>query len=456
MKQGLVFLAVSGALGVVGVALAAGWSDFGPAFPGLPCNDGWAACLVEGQVVSPDMVVDSAGRPQVSNQRVGFFDLQPLPAFSPFSTLSPYAGSADAALADAAPPAEAPAEAEPAEAEPAEAEPEDRAEREEGSRREPPVAARADREEREDRAPTAVATTRTPPPETTAARTPPPATAPPPTTVSAPPSNTQTAARTTPPPTTAPPPTTVVATQPPPVTKTQSAAATAPPPTTATQAASAPVAVAAASRPPPPANAAPQDDSCDDLVALEAPAMMGQLGVGRRKCLEGVLGAGGAQTQRNKVSRVLIFDAEARGDRSDWERLMKRHLEDIDRSDPNLCMKYAIHLSRGGVARANGVIRWADYALENKQQWSGPSYTKNVYSLYKLRAQGAHKLWESAEAKFVAERNDENEAAAAKYRGVAKDYAREWLDYARASSSDIKDPLALCVSASGNKEFCDG
>jgi hypothetical protein len=41
------------------------------------------------------------------------------------------------------------------------------------------------------------------------------------------------------------------------------------------------------------------------------------------------------------------LDAEARGDKAEWQRLMKRHLEDIDRSDPNLCLKYAMFLSRG-------------------------------------------------------------------------------------------------------------
>lgn len=183
--------------------------------------------------------------------------------------------------------------------------------------------------------------------------------------------------------------------------------------------------------------------------------MMGQLGVSRRKCIEGRL-AGASQTQKSKMSRVLINDAQARGDKADWERLMKRHLEDIDRSDPNLCLTYAIHLSRGGVGRSYGVIRWSDYALENKQQWSGATYKKNVYGLYKLRAVAANRLWQDAEAKFVAERNDENEKKAAKLRGQAMDFAREWLDYAKASGKDTKQPLSMCVSAAGNKEFCDG
>ena len=56
----------------------------------------------------------------------------------------------------------------------------------------------------------------------------------------------------------------------------------------------------------------------------------------------------------------------------------------------------------------------------------------------------------------VAERTEENEAKSVKYRGMTKDYAREWLDYARAAGKDMKAPLALCVSAAGNREFCEG
>ncbi len=208
---------------------------------------------------------------------------------------------------------------------------------------------------------------------------------------------------------------------------------------------------APAAKPPPPAV---QDESCDDIIALEAPAMMGQLGAARRKCLEGALAGAGAQTQKSKISVVLMVDAEARADRADWERIIKRHLETIDRSDPNLCLKYAVHLYRGGVGRANGVIRWADYALENKASWSGTTYKKNVYTLYKLRAQAANLQWTAADKAFVEDRSDENEQKAKQLRGTVKDYSREWLDYARASAQETKAPLALCVSAAGSAEFC--
>jgi hypothetical protein len=205
--------------------------------------------------------------------------------------------------------------------------------------------------------------------------------------------------------------------------------------------------------PPPPVAQVPAD--CDDLVGLEAPAMLGQLGPARRKCLEARVGTEKQQTTRKRVSVVLINDAQARGDKIEWERLVKRHLESIDRSDPNLCMSYAIHLNKGGVGRSNSVIKWADYSLENKQQWSGNTYKKRVNGLLKLKAVAANRLWESAEGKYVAERTDENEQKSMKYRGMTKDFSREWLDYARASGQDTKGPLAMCVSAAGNKEFCE-
>ncbi|HCH64169.1 MAG TPA: hypothetical protein DFR83_15300, partial [Deltaproteobacteria bacterium] len=69
--------------------------------------------------------------------------------------------------------------------------------------------------------------------------------------------------------------------------------------------------------------------------------MMGELGTPRRECLERRLASAKAQTEKRKISLVLLADAEARQDQKDWSRLMKRHLEHIDRSDPNMCFKYA-------------------------------------------------------------------------------------------------------------------
>ena len=428
--------------GITSLATAATWTDYKAVFPALPCLDGWSACLVGSASVSPNTVNDGAGRPHPADMRIGFFDLDPLPGLSPFGGLSMYTGELPASakrapaqpagdVAQAEPTQAEPTQAEPTQAEPTQAEPRGQGDVASAGNVDLDEEARAtealNRQAAEARAqrsggtppstasnPSSTPPTSTPP--STARTTPPPTTTttPPPATTTTPPST----ARTTPPPTT-----------------------TTPPPTT--------------TAPPVADMAAPDDNTCDDLVALEAPAMMGQLGPGRRKCLEARMNAEGSQTTKNKMSRVLMADAEARRDQADWERLIKNHLENIDRSDPNLCLKYSIFLARGGVGKSSQVIRWADYAMENKQQWSGPTYTKNVYALYKLKAQAANALWQDAEKEFVENRSDETQAKSDKYRGMTKNFSLEWLTYARASGQDTTAPMAICVSSAGNKEFCE-
>lgn len=461
MKRILVSLALfSGA----GLALAGEWKSYGAAFPPLPCSDGWAACVVGGAVVSPGMVLDAAGRPQPADGRFGFFAFDALPGLSPFTGLSAYEGGASskraaapeaevAAVAAAPPPREAapPPQVDPAVARAA-AEAREAAATQALIEKEARRAADAARKaaENADGATRAAMEKAAREAEAAAKK----ATADAAVAEQARKAadakaaddlkKAQETAR--------------VAEEARKAEDAKAAAAAAAAAATAAKTAT-PAADPAASSTAAKtmtASAAPESTDCTDLVALEPASMMGQLGVGRRKCLETRLSGASAQTEKSKVSRVLISDAQARGDKADWEKLMKRHLEDIDRSDPNLCFTYAIHLSRGGAGRAQGVIRWSEYALENKQQWSGSTYTKNVYNLYKLRAQAANALWQDAEQKFVAERDDEKEAAAKKYRGMAKDFSREWLDYAKASAQSTTAPLALCVSAAGNKDFCEG
>lgn len=433
-KTGVVGLL--GLLGLSSVAVAASWSDFSEAFPALPCSDGWAACIVGDTVVSPGMVLDAGERPHPGDMRVGFFDLDPLAGFSPFVSLSPYS---EEAVAAAPPPKPRTGGGGGSSSRPDRGGGTGSASDDGGSTGVGSGDAVADAGTVDQPAEEFPNTAGIDPIEEGAGVEP-----------------SATDDSTSLNPNRVDPANIVLAegggtAQPEPTEEVT------PAPATATDPGEPEVVVADASVPEvevaPPPPAAPK--GCDDLVALEAPAMMGQLGPDRRKCLESAIGPS-SQTTKNKISRVLIVNAEASGDRKEWERLMKRHLEKIDRSDPDLCFKYAIHLSRGGAGRASGVIRWADYALENKQQWSGNTYKKRVYALYKLRAQASNKLWQAAEKKYVEDRNDENEAKVGRYRGTTKDYSREWLDYARASGQDQKSPLALCVSASGSTEFCSG
>ena len=196
------------------------------------------------------------------------------------------------------------------------------------------------------------------------------------------------------------------------------------------------------------------DDTCDDLIAMEPDALMGIFSPGRIECIETRL-TSETQTTQDKLSRLLLADADSKGDKGEWERLMARHLEDIDRSDPDMCILYAQNLLKKGVGSAQEAIRFADYALENKQVWSGDTYTKRLYGLYRLRAEAANELWKDAEQNLIADPTDENDAQTQKWRGKSKDYAREWLDYAEASEQNIDRALMICVSAAGTKRACE-
>ncbi|MFN7145386.1 MAG: hypothetical protein ACK4YP_16555, partial [Myxococcota bacterium] len=177
-------------------------------------------------------------------------------------------------------------------------------------------------------------------------------------------------------------------------------------------------------------------------------------GVAVVACLDSRIAEEPLLTAKDKLSRMLMVNADAKGDLTEWTRLAARHLEDFDRSDPDLCFKFALVLSRGEIEDAELVLRWSDYALENKHTWDGPTYMARVYNLLRLRAETATRLWHDAEGDFIDERTEDNELAAERYRGLAKDLAREWLDYARVSAQPIDRAFVLCESASGNAAFC--
>jgi hypothetical protein len=369
---------------LAGTAHAGGWSDLAGAFPLLPCQDGWAGCIVDGLALNADMRPDSQGVPMPADLRFDWFTLEGMPVLSPFTPLSSYSEERVAQADEPAPGDEEDLPAAPVREVAATG----------GAGESHPLKDPGSRG------------------QTTGGRT----------------------------------------------GGSGSGTGSAEPAVASTggmrpgfsPTGSLPGASAAA----PAGSEGPA--TCNDLVALEPAALMGQLTGGQRGCLEDRLSSAGKQTEKDKVSRVLLADAEARGDKTGWARLMKRHLEEIDRSDPDLCFKYAIYLSRLDVARANGVIRWSDYALENKSRWQGTTYVSRVYALLKLKAEAANRIWQSTEEEYVKNRNDENEAKAGKYRNTTKEYARAWLDYARVSSQDTKSAMALCVSAAGSRQFCEG
>ena len=197
-----------------------------------------------------------------------------------------------------------------------------------------------------------------------------------------------------------------------------------------------------------------QVEPCDDLVSLETAATLGKLSMGQQICLENRVKTERLQTMRSRVSRVLLVNAQAAGNTVEWERLMNRHLEEIDRSDPDLCFTFAVYLHKKGTEDGEEAIRWADYALENKQIWVAEEYVRKVCALYRLRAEAAQGLWNEAEQRYREDASTENDQAAREYRGWTMDYSREWLDYARASGKPTDAAMNMCTSASGTMEFC--
>jgi hypothetical protein len=113
-----------------------------------------------------------------------------------------------------------------------------------------------------------------------------------------------------------------------------------------------------------------------------------------------------------------------------------------------------VHLHRAGVDSAEEAIRWADVALENKQVWPAGPYKKNVYALFKLRADAANGLWQSAATRYAEDNSRENESLSNEFKSQSMSMSREWLDYARASKMSSERALQMCASAAGTIDAC--
>ena len=410
-------------------AQAGGWGDFSTAFPAYPCNDGWIACRVDGETISPEMRPDDKGLPIPSDMRLNWSNLEPTKVFSPFVSLSVYTGELPDAVAEAEPEPDPEPQTRPTPASSGndgggsgggnndgggsgdvgggndgggndgggrgqtndggggdvvpEPSPEPQAASESGG---------SGSVRPQDGGSGSVR------PKDGGSSEPEPA-----------PSSVR--------------PQSVPAPAPETIDVTKQAA----PPT--------------------------MDDSCDDLVKLEPPAMLGKLGDGQVACLEASYAAAARQTEKDKVSRLLMVNSYSKGDTKNWEKLVKRHLEEVDQSDPDICYRYAIYLNKKRMA--NGAIRWADVALENKTLWTGDTYTSRVYSLHKIKAASAQQLWKKAEEKNAASPSDESKADVEKTRGNTKVFAREWYDYAKSAGKDTTKALQLCVSAAGTRDYCE-
>lgn len=107
--------------------------------------------------------------------------------------------------------------------------------------------------------------------------------------------------------------------------------------------------------------------------------------------------------------------------------------------EPPICYAIADLGGSGDRARA---LRCADTALLSRGRWSGTEWIANVDSLYRLRAEVAHDMWESSGTPAD--------------RARARTYSSDWLDFALVAKQDISRPRELCVQAWKDRARCGG
>jgi predicted small lipoprotein YifL len=194
---------------------------------------------------------------------------------------------------------------------------------------------------------------------------------------------------------------------------------------------------------------------CGDLPRLEPNALMGRLKDAEIRCLDKMYRESDKQTVKKKISLVLMKDAWAKQDLHRWEGIVRRHLAEVDRSDPALCYHFARHLSKKGPDYMEEAITWADIALENRAAWVGDEHVERVYQLRKMKAVAAHREWSWLAEKYTLEPTEELDKKQGAARNNTKTLAREWLDFARTAGRDTTQAFQLCISAAGTDGFCD-
>ena len=195
---------------------------------------------------------------------------------------------------------------------------------------------------------------------------------------------------------------------------------------------------------------------CGDLLSMEPKAMMGRLADAEILCLDQAIRKSERMTVKDKISRVLLKDAYAKGDMHRWEAVARRHLDEIDQSDPDICYQYARVLQQTYPPdEMEEAIRWADLALENRSRWEGDMYVGRVFTLYKIKTLASQRLWTYLEEEYMKTQDMALEERRDRARNQTKTHAREWLEYAKHSGRDTTTPMQLCVMASGTSDYCD-
>jgi len=194
---------------------------------------------------------------------------------------------------------------------------------------------------------------------------------------------------------------------------------------------------------------------CGSIAELEPVAAEGGLSTETIACLDHALRLAGKQTTKDSLSRLLMADAWAKGDLHRWEGAVRRHLLEIDSSDPDLAYLLAVQLRKQGAATAFEAIRFAELALENHQRWGAEVHAERIATLLRLRALAAADLWYHYEEELLIEKSPENTDQVDRWRSMTKMCSREWLEHAWKAGDDVRAPYDLCVSAAGTLSYCE-
>ena len=110
-------------------------------------------------------------------------------------------------------------------------------------------------------------------------------------------------------------------------------------------------------------------EACSSPQDLEAEAMLGELTVEQIACIEAKLRLERLQTQKSKLSLLLINNAFNKQDWEEWELRTRHHLSGIDRSHPDMTFSFAIFLRKKGEEYYEEALGWTEYTLDTRSQW---------------------------------------------------------------------------------------
>ena len=199
-------------------------------------------------------------------------------------------------------------------------------------------------------------------------------------------------------------------------------------------------------------------EGCPDYAAdiagikpLEPKAFAGQLSESDIRCLERGYESAAKQTDKSKISRVLLANAQVT-DSDEWVRLVRRHLDEVERSDPDIAYMFANFLFNQESPDFNTVVQFADVAWERRtDRWEGRAFVVRSHHLLRMRSMSLMMLWKAEAEQFAG--SEQEPPTVANSRLKAHTAAREWLDFDRASDLPFTEAANLCV-ATGTESGC--